>query len=119
MISSSKLKHGLLHLLDTIGIRKPPFGPVTVGVLAEDALIAVHRPGAHSDDRAARDGMAADRGTGWWHDALVVEAEDGVNTLSFLDAGAEVGQGVGLAKFGHTKGVGWVFGREMRVELLL
>lgn len=119
MISSSKLKHGLLHLLDTLWIRKPPFGPVIVGVVAEDALIAVHSPGVYSDDRAARDGMAADCGAGWGHDALVVEAEDGVNTESFLDAGAEVGQGVGLAKLGRAEGVGWFFGWEMCVELLL
>lgn len=119
MISSSKLKHGLLHLLDTLWIRKPSFGPVTVGIVAEDALIAVHGPGVHSDDRAARDGMAADCGAGWRHDALVVEAEDGVNTESFLDAGAEVGQGVGLAKLGHAERVGQVFRWEMRVELLL
>ena len=119
MISSSKLEHGLLHLLDTPWVRKPPFGPVFVGVVAEDAPIAVHGPGVHSDDRAARDGMAADSGAGRRHDALVVEAEDGVYTESFLDAGAEVGQGVSLAKLRHAERIGRVLGREMRVELLL
>ena len=63
--------------------------------------------------------MAADCGAGRRDDALVVEAEDGVHTESFLDTGGEVGQGVGFDKFGCTERIGRVFGREMRIELLL
>ena len=119
MISGPELKHSLLHLLDTFRVPKPPFGSVVVGVVAEDAPIALHDPSVYSDDCAARDGLATDRSAGLGDDALVVEAEGGVQAKRFLDAGVEVGQGVGVSELGGAEHVGWVFGREVRVKLLL
>ena len=116
MITGPELKHGLFHPLDLVGAREPPFGPIVIGIGAKDGAVALDDPRVDADDGAGGDAGAADRSAGGGHDALVVEAEGGMQAEGFLDAGVEVGQRVRGGEGSDAEGVGWVLWREMGVE---
>ena len=101
MFPASKLVHSTMHSLEPLAISdEPSLRAVDVNIISENIAIAVHDPRIAANDRAAGYELPTDGGTVGTDDALVHGAEGGMHAKGLLDAGVEVGEGVGICEEG-------------------
>ena len=101
MFPASKLVHSTMHLLEPLAVSdEPSLRAVDVDIVSENIAIAVHDPRIAANDRAAGYELPTDGSTVGRDDALVHRAEGGMHAKGLLDAGGEVGEGVGICEEG-------------------